>query len=92
MAAAKKKPATAKELICASIIKGWKDERIIKDVQKKLPDSKVDSKHCTKYRRLLFVEGNIGPELCATNSKEYKEWADEGVSKSSKGSKATKKK
>lgn len=92
MAAAKKKPATAKELICVAITKGWKDERIIKDVKKKLPGSKVDSKHCTKYRRLLFNAGDITAEHCATNSKEYKAWANPDTAKSSKGSKATKKK
>lgn len=90
MAKAQTKTKTAKELICKHIIAGWKDERIIKAVKKALPESKVDTKHCTKYRRLLFVEGEIGAELCATNSKEYKEWAEKD-SKPSKGSKKVKK-
>ncbi len=84
-------PKTAKALICKHILAGWKDERIVKAVQKALPDSKMDAKHCTKYRRLLFIEGSIGPELCAVNSKEYKTWQKENGTKPSKGSRKAKK-
>lgn len=65
---------TAKQLIRDLIAKKKDDATIIAEVQKAFPESNVDKKHCTKYRRELFVEGEIGAELAAVNSKDHQDW------------------
>lgn len=82
------KPAdrkTAKDLIRALIIKKKTDEQIIAEVQAAFPESNVDKKHCTKYRRELLVEGLIGPELAAVGSPDHKEWAAANPALAKKG-------
>lgn len=82
------KPAdrkTAKDLIRALIIKKKTDEQIIADVQAAFPESNVDKKHCTKYRRELLVEGLIGAELAAVGSPDHKEWAAANPALAKKG-------
>ena len=65
---------TAKNLIRDLIIKKKTDEQIIDTVQAAFPESNIDSKHCTKYRRELFVEGTIKADLAAVGSNDHQEW------------------
>jgi hypothetical protein len=76
---------TAKELIRSLIIKKKTDEQIIAETQEAFPESGVDSKHCTKYRRECFVEGLIGPDLAAKGSSEHREWAADNMALAKKG-------
>lgn len=65
---------TAKQLIRGLITKKKDDATIIAEVQKAFPESNVDKKHCTKYRRELFVEGVVDGSLAAVNSKDHQDW------------------
>lgn len=65
---------TAKQLIRDLITKKKDDATIIAEVQKAFPESNVDKKHCTKYRRELFVEGVVDGSLAAVNSKDHQDW------------------
>lgn len=76
---------TAKDLIRALIIKKKTDESIIAEVQAAFPESNVDKKHCTKYRRELLVEGLIGAELAAVGSPDHREWALANMAAAKKG-------
>lgn len=76
---------TAKDLIRALIIKKKTDDAIISEVQAAFPESSVDKKHCTKYRRELLVEGLIGAELAAVGSPDHREWAAANMALAKKG-------
>lgn len=76
---------TAKDLIRALIIKKKTDDAIIAEVQTAFPESSVDKKHCTKYRRELLVEGLIGAELAAVGSPDHREWAATNPALAKKG-------
>lgn len=76
---------TAKDLIRALIIKKKTDDQIIAEVQAAFPESNVDKKHCTKYRRELLVEGAIGAELAAVGSPDHREWAAANMAAAKKG-------
>lgn len=76
---------TAKDLIRALIIKKKTDDAIIAEVQAAFPESSVDKKHCTKYRRELLVEGLIGAELAAVGSPDHREWAAANPALAKKG-------
>lgn len=69
------KRVTAKSLILKLIIAGKTDDQVISEVQKKLPDSAVDAKHCTKYRREAFMAGDVKADKAAVHSKEHRDWA-----------------
>ena len=79
------KTLTAKDLIRGLIIKKKTDDQILTEVLRKIPDSNADKKHCTKYRRELFVEGQIGPELAAVGSREHREWAKGNMAAAKRG-------
>lgn len=66
---------TAKDLIRALIIKGKTDAEVLDAVHKDFPESAADKKHCTKYRRELFVEEKIEAKFAAVGSTEHREWA-----------------
>ncbi len=66
---------TAKDLIRSLIIKKKTDDQILGEVEKQFPDSNADKKHCTKYRRELFVEKEIEADLAAVGSREHQIWA-----------------
>lgn len=76
---------TAKSLILGAIVAGKTDEQVIALVQKKMPDSAVDAKHCTKYRREAFTAGSIGPEYAAVHSADHRAWAEKNAKDALKG-------
>ena len=76
---------SAKELIRSLIIKKKTDAQIIEATQAAFPESNVDGKHCTKYRREVFAEGLVGPDLAARGSREHREWAAENMAAAKKG-------
>lgn len=76
---------TAKDLIRSLIAKKKTDDEILIEVQKTFPESNADKKHCTKYRRELFVEGVVGADLAAVGSKEHREWAQANLAAAKKG-------
>lgn len=76
---------TAKELIRDLIVKKKTDAFIIDAVLKAFPNSKADGKHCSKYRRELFNEMEIGPELASANSKAHRDWAKENMAAAKRG-------
>lgn len=76
---------TAKDLIRSLIAKKKTDAEILAAVQKDFPESNADGKHCTKYRRELFVEGVIGAELAAVGSAEHRAWAASNMAAAKKG-------
>lgn len=76
---------SAKELIRSLIIKKKTDAQIIEATQAQFPESNVDGKHCTKYRREVFAEGLVGPELAARGSREHREWAAANMALAKKG-------
>lgn len=76
---------TAKELIRSLIIKKKTDAQIIAEVQTAFPESNVDAKHCTKYRREVFSEGLVDASLAACGSREHREWAAENMAAAKKG-------
>lgn len=82
---AETKRKTAKSLICDLIMKKKTDEQIIAAVKKEFPESNVDGKHCTKYRKELFNEELIGADLAARGSKEHREWAADNMALAKKG-------
>jgi hypothetical protein len=71
------KPPTAKSLIRAQIIRGRTDAAILTAVHKKLPWSRANKKHVTKYRRDLYLEGTIDARLAAHGSHEHQRWGFE---------------
>lgn len=85
MAKEKTKHVTAKSLILEAVVSGKTDNQIIAIVKKKLPESAVDAKHCTKYRREAFVEGTIEADFAAVKSKEHREWAADNMKAAVKG-------
>lgn len=82
---AKAERKTAKEMIRGLIVKKKSDAEIIKAVQAAFPESQVDSKHCTKYRRELLVEGAIDASLAAVGSPDHRAWAQENLALAKKG-------
>ena len=76
---------SARTLIRGLIIKKKTDDQIITAVKKDFPESKVDSKHCTKYRKELFNEGKIDAALAARGSAEHREWALANMANAKKG-------
>ena len=53
------KRVTAKSVICAGIIKGSTAAAILKQLAKKVPDSKADEAHVKSYAYQLFRTGDI---------------------------------
>jgi hypothetical protein len=76
---------SAKSLITDLIIKKKDDETIIETVKAAFPKSKVDSKHCTKYRRELFTALEITAELAAVGSTDHQEWAHANMAAAKRG-------
>lgn len=83
--APKKAIETAKSVICKLITQNKTDAQVIAAVKKKFPKSLVDGKHCAKYRRELFLDLEIGAELAAVGSKDYREWAETNPALAKKG-------
>ena len=79
------KRVTAKTLILDAIKTGKTDDQIIALVKKKLPDSAVDAKHCTKYRREAFTAGLVGAEYAAVHSADHRDWAEKNPKDALKG-------
>lgn len=79
------KTVSAKTLIIDMIVAGKTDDQIIAAVKKKIPESGVNAKHCTKYRREALVSDKVGPEYAAVNSKEHREWATDNEAAALKG-------
>ena len=76
---------TAKELIRSLIIKKKTDVQILAEVEKLFPESNADKKHCTKYRRELFVEEAVGVELAAVGSREHQEYGKANLAVAKRG-------
>lgn len=67
--------ATAKTTILELIGKGKTDDQIIAATLKAFPKSKVDGKHCTKYRKIYAAEGGANGDIySAFGSKEHQAW------------------
>jgi len=75
----------AKGVICDLIKKKKSDDVIIEQTLELFPDSLVDKKHCTKYRRELFVAEEIDASLAAVRSKDHQEWAQENMAAAKRG-------
>jgi len=80
-----KKEGTAKELICKLIKAKKTDQQILDQVADTMPESAADKKHCTKYRRELFVAGEIDASLAAVGSQDHKDWAEGHMALAKKG-------
>lgn len=81
----KTKVVSAKTLIIDMVVAGKTDAQIIAAVLKKIPESGVNAKHCTKYRREALVAELVGPEYAAVNSAEHREWAADNAAAALKG-------
>lgn len=70
---------TAKALILDMIGKGKTDDDIIAAVSKEFPTSKVDGKHCTKYRKIYSeTDGAKNAAMYAAfGSKMHQEWGND---------------
>ena len=76
----KTKPrVTAKSMILDLIGKGRTDEQIIAAVSKAIPASKVDEKHCTKYRKIYSeMDGAKNAAVYAAfGSKQHQAWGND---------------
>ncbi len=56
------KKITAKQVICEGLLKGRKVEKILEQVQKKVPDSKADESHVRYYVNYLYKAGEMNDE------------------------------
>jgi hypothetical protein len=71
---------TAKELILKLIGQGKTDEQIIAATLKAIPESKVDGKHCTKYRKIFSARTDDKVEAAmysAFGSKLHQDWGND---------------
>jgi hypothetical protein len=75
----------AKAIIYDLIKKKKTDEFIIEKTLELFPDSLVDNKHCTKYRRELFVAGEIDASLAAVRSQDHQVWAQDNMTAAKRG-------
>lgn len=71
---------TAKELILKLIGQGKTDEQIIAATLKAIPESKVDGKHCTKYRKIFAArtdDKDAAARYSAFGSKLHQDWGND---------------
>lgn len=71
---------TAKELILKLIGQGKTDEQIIAATLKDIPESKVDGKHCTKYRKIFATRETDKTKAAmysAFGSKLHQDWGND---------------